>query len=143
MEMKKLIATVVTAGVVVVGTAGAASAASGSTPAAKSAHARIAGHHGLRRRALRAGAKVAASTIGIEVKTLVSEVRSGKTVAEVAQSHNVDPQKVIDAVVTAANQKIDQLVADGKLSAERAATLKSKLVERVTKLVNHTPHRAR
>jgi len=139
MEMKKLIATVVTAGVIVVGTAGAASAATASAPTTQ--HVAKAHHH-LRHRALRAGVKIAASTIGIDAKTLVSEVRSGKTVAEVAQAHNVDPQKVIDAVIAAADQKIDQLVANGKLSAERAAMLKSKLPALVTRLVNETPHRA-
>jgi uncharacterized protein (DUF433 family) len=141
MKLKQLIATVVTAGVVVVGTAGVASAATSPAPATQS-NTKAHNHRGLRHRALRAGAKVAATTIGIDVKTLVSEVRSGKTVAEVAQSHNVDPQKVIDAVVTAGNTKIDQLVANGKLTAERAATIKSKLSVRVTKLVNETPHRA-
>jgi len=145
MDMKKLLATVVTAGVLVTGTATVASAATGSsstvqTHASVKTHANA--HHNLRHRARRAGAKVAASTIGIDVKTLVKEVRSGKSVAEVAQAHNVDPQKVIDAVVNAGDKKIDELVTNGKLSAERAATLKSKLPALVTRLVNRK-HTAR
>lgn len=139
MDMKKLLATVVTAGVLVTGTATVASAATGSSSTVQT-HANA--HHNLRHRARRAGAKVAASTIGIDVKTLVKEVRSGKSVAEVAQAHNVDPQKVIDAVVNAGDKKIDELVTNGKLSAERAATLKSKLPALVTRLVNRK-HTAR
>ena len=135
MDFKKLLATIVTAGVIVTGTAGVASAATSPSP---TTHSQAKAHHHLRHRALRAGAKIAASTIGIDVKTLVKEVRSGKSVAEVAQANNVDPQKVIDAVVTAGNQKIDQLVTNGKLSAERAATLKAKLPTVVTRLVNRT-----
>jgi uncharacterized protein (DUF433 family) len=95
------------------------------------------------RRGVRAGAaKIAASTIGIDVKDLAAAVKGGQSVAAVAQSHNVDPQKVIDAVVAAANKKVDDLVAAGKLKADRAATIKSKTVERVTKLVKATRPKA-
>ncbi len=38
--------------------------------------------------------------------------------------------------MNAANTKIDQLAADGKLSADRAATVKAKVPDRVDKLVN-------
>jgi urease gamma subunit len=139
MQFKKIVATVVTAGVVMVGGTSAAFAA--TTPDAPATPAMVA-HKALRHRALKAGVKIAAKTIGINAKTLVSEVRSGKTVAEVAQANNVDPNKVIDAVVTAGDKLIDRWVSNGKLSAERAAALKSMLAVRVAELVNNTPHRA-
>lgn len=138
MEIKKLLATVVTAGVIVTGTASVASAATAPKTTATHTSAKAHGHRHLRHRLLRAGAKVAASTIGVDVKTLVKDVRSGQSVADVAKAHDVDPQKVVDAVVTAGNQKIDQAVTNGKLTAERATKLKAKLPQLVTRLVNRT-----
>jgi hypothetical protein len=142
MKMKQLIAGVVTAGVLATGTAAVAGAATSSTtaPAAVSAAKSGKHHHGhLRHRMLRAGAKVAAATIGISTKDLVSEVRSGKSAAQVAQAHGVDPQTVVDAVVKAGDAKIDQLAKDGRITAERAAKLKDRLPGLVTKIVNRVP----
>lgn len=136
MKMKQLIAGVVTAGVLVTGTAAVAGA---DTTAPAPAGAEAGKHHHLRHRLMRAGAKVAASTIGISTKDLVAEVRSGTSVAQVAQAHDVDPQTVVDAVVTAGDAAIDRLVADGRISAERAAKLKDRLPELVTKVVNRVP----
>jgi ribosomal protein S20 len=97
--------------------------------------------HAVRRHDRRGAVKLAAKTIGIEPKDLATGIRSGKTVAEVAKAHDVDPQKVIDAIVKAGDAKIDQAVKSGKLDGDRAAELKDRLGQRVTKLVNDTPHR--
>jgi len=93
------------------------------------------------RQALRAAAgksllTTAASSIGIDVKDLMTELRDGQTIAQVATAHGKDPQTVINDVVAAADAKVDQAVTNGKLSAERAATIKSNLAERIAKLVN-------
>jgi transposase-like protein len=133
--MKKLIAAVTTAGLLIVGTAGVAGAADTPTtkaPAAKSAPARAA----LRKGRLVGAVKIAATTIGIEPKALGQEIKDGKSVADVAKSHNVDPQKVIDAIDAAADKKVDEAVSAGKIDAARAATIKEKVPARVTKLVN-------
>jgi transposase-like protein len=128
--MKKLIAAVTTAGLLVVGTAGVASAA--ETPKADApAHAA-----GARGRVALAGLKVAATTIGVSPRDLGQALKDGKSVAEVAQSHNVDPKTVKDAVDTAVNQKVDAAVAAGKIDADRAATIKSKAPDKVAKLVD-------
>jgi transposase-like protein len=128
--MKKLIAAVTTAGLLIVGTAGIAQAA--ETPRAK-AEARLG--QGKGRRVIAAG-QVAAKAIGIEPQELWAAVRDGKSVAEVAQSHDVEPQAVIDAIVAAVNTKVDAAVDAGKIDADRAATIKDKAPARVTKLVN-------
>ena len=41
-----------------------------------------------------------------------------------------------DALVNAANTKLDELVADGRLQQDRADTIKGKVPARVDKLVN-------
>jgi transposase-like protein len=93
----------------------------------------------LRRHARRAGFKVAAETIGVSAKDLLAAVKGGSSIATVAQQHNVTPQAVVDAVVNAAGTKLDAAVANGKLDADRAATIKDRLPERVTNAVNRTP----
>ncbi len=42
---------------------------------------------------------IAAQTLNMSVTDLVAQLNQGKTIAEVAKSKNVDPQKIIDAVV--------------------------------------------
>lgn len=99
------------------------------------------GKHHRQHRALKAAIKTAADTIGIQPKDLVTELRSGKSVADVANEHNVDPQKVVDAIVAKIDAKLDEAVTNGKITQERADELKAKAPEKVTKMVNahHTP----
>jgi hypothetical protein len=67
---------------------------------------------------------------------LMKEVRAGKTIAQVATAHNVDPQRVVDALVQAAKQKIEAARTAGKITAERAAKLEEGATARIAKLVN-------
>jgi transposase-like protein len=95
----------------------------------------------VRRYAARSALAIAAKTIGIDQKTLVSEIKSGKTVADVANEHSVNPQAVIDALVNAGKARIQKAVTNGKIQQDRATKLEANLTQRVTKLVNDTPHR--
>jgi hypothetical protein len=129
--MKKLItASAVAVALVVAPAAGVAGAAESTPPTANVAHPRA-------HRAARA-LGVVADTIGISPRALVDALRGGKSVADVAKDHGVDPQKVIDAVVGAADKKVDEAVANGKLDADRAATIKDRLPDRITRIVNAT-----
>jgi polyhydroxyalkanoate synthesis regulator phasin len=80
--------------------------------------------------------EVVADTIGIEVDALATALRGGSTIAEVAGANGVEPQAVIDALVAAGNQRIDQAVADGRVTEEQAQTFRDGLTERVEALVN-------
>src|SRR5205823_2511598 len=55
---------------------------------------------------------VAATAIGITEDQLRTELKAGKTIAQVAQAHNVDVQKVIDALVADAKAKLQQAETD-------------------------------
>jgi hypothetical protein len=70
---------------------------------------------------------VAADTIGVDVETLQQAVRDGQTVGEVAAAHGVSQQAVIDALVAAGNDALDQAVADGRLDEAAAAELRERL----------------
>jgi ribosomal protein S20 len=126
--MKKIIAVVATAGLLVAGTAGLASAADSPDALAQD---RVAG----KGRRIAGALKVAATAIGVEPQALRAAVRDGDSVADVAESHAVAPQAVVDAIVAAANTKIDEAVAAGRIDAERAAAAKARLPERISKLV--------
>lgn len=92
----------------------------------------------MRRHLAKAVVKDASETIGISTGDLVSSLRQGQSIAQVAEAHGVDPQAVIDSLVAKASTRIDQAVSEGKISAEKGAELKAKLPERVTNLVNRT-----
>ena len=97
---------------------------------AKAARAKV------RRRRLRHAAVMAAKTIGIPTADLVQELRTGKTVAEVATAHGVQPQAVIQALEAAATAKINAAEAAHKITPVRAARLEHRAVTLIPKLVN-------
>ena len=85
---------------------------------------------------LGAGLDAAAEALGIEVSELHDALRDGKSIADVAAENDVDVQDVIDALVAAGTEAIDDAVAAGKIDEERAAELKDNLSDRVTAFVN-------
>src|SRR4051812_7792396 len=93
----------------------------------------------LRRHARRAGFRIAAETIGVAPKDLAAAVKGGTSIATVAQQHQVEPQAVVAAVLSAAGEKLDAAVAKGRLDADRAAKIKDRLTERITNAINRTP----
>lgn len=78
----------------------------------------------------------AADAIGIQTSELLSALRDGRTIAEVAGAHDVSVEKVVDAIVAAEQDRLDQLVADGRVTREQADALSADLQERATDLVN-------
>ncbi len=92
--------------------------------------------HALRRRIRRAAGLLVAKTIGIKPADLRQELLGGKTIAAIATEHGVQPQKVIDTLVDAANAKIAAAVSAHKITAERGAKLKVRIDNAIPKLVN-------
>jgi len=93
-------------------------------------------------RALKAELSAAAGVIGVSEQDLVTELRGGKTIAQFATAHNVPVQKVIDAMVAAANTAIDKAAVESKIKPENVARAKEKALAAITKLVNEgRPHR--
>ena len=84
------------------------------------------------------GMETIANLIGIDVDTLWGELKAGNSIADVAQANGVDAQTIIDALVAQKQAKIDELLAAGEISAEKAAAWQAKLVEGVTSFVNDT-----
>ena len=105
--MKKLVATLSLAGLLVAGSAGAALAQDGGTPPTAGADAPTE-HPRVRHRVVKHAAKVAADTIGIPATELRDQLKAGKTIAQVAQEHGVDPATVVDAIVQARTAKVQE-----------------------------------
>ena len=101
-------------------------------------HGKGAFRKGLRRGVIATSAK----TIGVTPADLVKALKSGKSIAQVAQAKGVDPQKVIDAIVSGGTTKIDAAVKAGKIDAAKAAKIKQRLPKLAEKVVNRVPRRS-
>jgi hypothetical protein len=111
--MRRIISLVVVVGVVAVGGVAVASTSGGASdqptvsaaPSAAAPAEAARAAHPRRRHAIRV-LRLAAKTIGIEPKELREAIRGGQTVAEVAEANGVDPQAVVDALVTAGTERL-------------------------------------
>ncbi len=142
--LKKIIVPVVIGGALLGGVA-TTSAAYAGTPAASTATPSHASRGQIKawliahRKELRkAGLDISAKTIGITAPALRTDLKAGNSISGVAAQHNVNPQAVVNALVSAADGQINQAVGAGKLTSTQAQTIETKLPARVTKIVNHT-----
>ena len=138
MNIKKLVATVAIAGTLTAGTAGMAYAAEGDTSGSGSGTpaATATRHPRLRAMVRRHGAEIVADTLGVSTADLRAALKGGQSITEYATSLGKDPQTVTDALVNAANQAIDKLVANGRIDATKGNELKGKVPARVEKVMN-------
>ncbi len=88
---------------------------------------------------------VIAKALGISQDDLMSALRDGKTIAEIAKEKGVDEQKVIDALVADAKTRTAAAVEDGRITQEQADKRLENLTERITRFVEegmpqHGPH---
>lgn len=81
----------------------------------------------------------AADAIGIDVSDLVSSVRDGDTIADVARAHGVPVSEVVDAVVASMQARLDAAVEDGALTRRQADAIAADLEEKASDLVNGRP----
>jgi len=92
------------------------------------------GHHGGFGRGIHL--ETTAAAIGIDAATLREALRSGETIAEVADANNVESQTVIDAVIAEMNANLDHAIEDGKLTTERADEIRADAPDRIASMVN-------
>ena len=137
--VKKIVAPVVIGGALLfgVGTVGVANAAGASTPASKGQiKAWVKSHP--KGAAQELAWPWRAKTIGITPQTLAADLKAGSSVAGVATEHNVSPQTVVNALVSAADTQINNAVTAGKLTSTEANRIETVLPTFVTKAVDHT-----
>ncbi len=142
--LKKFIAPAVIGGallggVVSAGTAYAAAPAATTTAPSQTAKGQLRTWVRAHRRELRkAGLDISAKTIGITPQALRTDLKAGNSIAGVATQHNVNPQNVVNALVSAADTQVNQAVSAGKLTSTEASKIEAKLPTVVAKAVDHT-----
>lgn len=80
--------------------------------------------------------QAAATFLGISDQDLRTQLRSGKSLAQIAQAAGKSKDALVQAIVIDETAKIDQAVKDGKLTADMATRIKADLTQRVTDLVD-------
>ena len=80
----------------------------------------------------------AAGYIGITEAQLRTELESGKSLAQVAKAHDKSVDGLIDALVAAAREKLDNAVSAGRLTKAQESEMLSVLKDRITSAVNNS-----
>ena len=80
--------------------------------------------------------KSAASAIGIDAKALVTELRADKSIADVAREHNVSLDTVKTQITNDVKSKLDQRVANGKLTQAKEDAALQKLANNLDSMLN-------
>lgn len=86
--------------------------------------------HGLGRRGLDLDA--AATALGLTSEELRTELREGKTLAQVAEERDVPVETLTDALVAAAETALRQAVEEGRLTQEQADERRADLEARLS-----------
>jgi hypothetical protein len=130
--MKQIIVTALAAGLVTLGSVGVAAAQTDGTTNPSTPAPNAARHGGPRAGLLR----VAARTLGAKPRDLLAGVCGGQTIGQLAGQHGKSSQDVINALVKAADQRIDRAVKAKRLDGSKAAERKQRVEAQVTRLVN-------
>jgi hypothetical protein len=87
---------------------------------------------------IRGGANLssAATAIGVTEDEVRAALRAGQSLADLAKSKNVDPQKVIDALMAPVIERANAAVAAGKLTQAQADEHLAEAKTRLTDFVN-------
>ena len=78
-----------------------------------------------------------AELVGTDSDGLKIALGEDKTLAEIAEENGIEAQTVIDALVARVEERIDQAVEAGKLTAEEAEAKKSDAAAKVEDVVNN------
>jgi polyhydroxyalkanoate synthesis regulator phasin len=81
--------------------------------------------------------EAAASYLGLTEAQLRAQLASGKTLAQVARDQDKSVDGLVDAIVRAQNDKLDQAVEDGRLTQAEANEIKQGQRERIEDFVNN------
>ena len=136
--MKRVITAGVIVGLLTLGSVGVAAAQTGGTTTPSNPSApNAANHQGKHGRRGAGVLRAAAAALGVKPRDLLAGLCSGKTLAQLASEHGTTAQDLINALVKAADARIDRAVQAGRIDATQAAQRKSRIEARVTNLVNN------
>ena len=96
------------------------------------------GRHFLGRKGMAEHLDQMAELIGVEADALREALKSGQSLADVAAENGVDPQVLIDAIVESIEDKIDKMLEEGRIDADKADEMRADAESTATKIVNRT-----
>lgn len=74
--------------------------------------------------------------LGIDSATLKQDLKSGKSLAQIAQDKGISASTLISQIQSAMETNINQAVKDNKLSADTATKIESNLTQKIQNMVN-------
>ncbi len=75
--------------------------------------------------------------LGIDGQELMTQLRDGSTLADIATAQGVEPQAVIDVLVADAKTHLDQAVTDGRIDQAAADQKLADATTKITDMVNN------
>jgi len=78
--------------------------------------------------------EAAAQKLGMTTTELLTQLRGGQTLAQIAQAKGTTEQAVIDAALAAAKTRLNQAVTDGDLTQAQADTIYTQLEQKGSRL---------
>jgi len=73
--------------------------------------------------------EAAAEKLGVTAQDLMTELRDGKSLADLAKEKNVSADDLKTAMINAVNAEVDQAVKDGKLTQTQADNIKAQIAK--------------
>ena len=83
--------------------------------------------------------QAAATALKLTPTQLQQDLKSGKSIAAIAQTQNVPLQTVQDAMLAAAKTNLDKAVSSGKLTQAQETKMLADLQTRLPQMLNATP----
>jgi len=77
-----------------------------------------------------------AGILGMDANALGQELKSGKTLAQIAVAQGMDANTLTGKLQAAFNDRIDKAVTNGKLTKDKADALKLKTAAKATSIIN-------
>ncbi|MDF2926860.1 MAG: hypothetical protein K0R57_5774 [Paenibacillaceae bacterium] len=79
----------------------------------------------------------AAQIIGIDKEQLKKQLNEGKSIAEIASAKGINEAALTEKLMAARTAKLEAAVKEGKLTQERADTIKSKMLSHISYKLKH------
>jgi hypothetical protein len=73
-----------------------------------------------------------AEILGLEADEIRSRLDAGETLADIAEAEGVDPDALVEAMVAQATERLDDKVAEGRLTEDEAADKLASKTDRIT-----------
>ena len=77
-----------------------------------------------------------ADTLNMTPREIVQDLKQGQSLGEIGQAKGVSTDTLKSAILTAAAEKLDQAVADGKLTQDQADKITARLTDNIDKILN-------